>query len=148
MGEAKVIPMNGRASIDKALTKSEQRPAAAGQTQERPAGRIWMECVERPIQPHWLIQVKDERGRTVWYVRMEVTGLFPRRYGPFPSKKDALYFLNEQLDAFLDQLDCAFSRKNMIPGGSPTGLIVEDELAVTYLQQRQTPEQSKPKKGR
>jgi hypothetical protein len=154
MGQAKVIAIHGRGTADKAQTKApsssgpEQPRVAEGASRETPPGRIWMKCVERPIQPGWLIQMKDESRRTVWYVRMEVTGLFPRRYGPFSSKKGALYFLNEQLDGLLDQLDGGFSTKNMIRGESPTGLVVEDELAGTYLQQRQASGQPLRKKGR
>lgn len=154
MGQAKGIPINGPGTAGKAQTKAgpssapKQRQGAEGPSRETPPGRIWMNCVERPIQPGWLISMKDASGRTVWYVRMEVTGLFPSRYGPFTSKKDALYFLNEQLDGLLDRLDGGFSTKNMIRGGSPTGLVVEDALAGTYLQRQQAPGQPIRKKGR
>ncbi|QPD04937.1 MAG: hypothetical protein Nkreftii_002711 [Candidatus Nitrospira kreftii] len=43
---------------------------------------------------------EDELGRTGWFLRLEVTGLFPRRCGPFASREEAV----ETLDRFLSDL--------------------------------------------
>ena len=37
---------------------------------------------ERPISEEWLFQGKDELGREGWFLRIEVTGLWPRRVWP------------------------------------------------------------------
>lgn len=42
----------------------------------------------------WFVQTITERGRKVWYLRFSVTGMFPRLYGPFQSKRKATLFLD------------------------------------------------------
>jgi hypothetical protein len=37
----------------------------------------------------------DEAGRTDWYLRLSVTGLYPRRIGPYSSQEEALEVLED-----------------------------------------------------
>lgn len=60
-------------------------------TDEKPA-RIWR---EQPISEDWLFQATDERGCEGWFLRLCITGLYPRRVGPFPSKAVALAVLED-----------------------------------------------------
>lgn len=52
-------------------------------------------------QPDWFIQGKGPHGRSVWYVRLQITGLLPRRYGPFPTKAHVMMFLEDALSLLL-----------------------------------------------
>lgn len=64
-----------------------------------------IQLIETPPQPDWTIRVKDDRGQWVWYTRVEVTGLLPRRYGPFKSRGQALLFLDDLLNVMGDAID-------------------------------------------
>ncbi len=60
---------------------------------------------ERPVSEDWLFQGKDELGREGWFLRIEVTGMYSRRCGPFESQDEACGFLEdfmygEVLEAF------------------------------------------------
>ena len=59
-------------------------------------------CVhrERELSEEWLFQGTDERGCKGWFLRIEVTGMYPRRCGPFETQEDALEFL----EAFLSDV--------------------------------------------
>lgn len=63
------------------------------QTDLEPA-RTWR---EQPISEDWLFQSTDEAGRTGWFLRLSITGLYPRRVGPYRSKADAVDALEEVL---------------------------------------------------
>lgn len=52
---------------------------------------------EQELSKEWLFQGKDERGFDGWFLRLEVTGLYPRRVGPFSSQEKALECLEEFL---------------------------------------------------
>ena len=51
------------------------------------AKRTWR---ERHVSDRWLFRAQDDAGRRGWFLRFEVTGLYPRRVGPFPTRTDAL----------------------------------------------------------
>lgn len=51
------------------------------------AERTWR---ERPVSDWWLFRAQDDAGRRGWFLRFEVTGLYARRVGPFPTRTDAL----------------------------------------------------------
>ena len=60
---------------------------------------------ERPISKEWLFQGKDELGREGGFLRIEVTGLWPRRVGPFMTQAAACDFLESTLgDELLEAL--------------------------------------------
>jgi hypothetical protein len=58
------------------------------------ADRTWR---ERPVSDRWLFRAQDEAGRRGWFLRFEVTGLYARRVGPFPTRTDALACLEAML---------------------------------------------------
>lgn len=52
---------------------------------------------ERAVSEDWLFHGKDEVGREGWFVRIEVTGMYPRRYGPFATQQEACGLLEDFL---------------------------------------------------
>jgi hypothetical protein len=56
---------------------------------------------ERP-RPDWLVSGQDQWGKIVWYVRLEITGLLPRLFGPFPSRRKSLLFLDDAVGHLSD----------------------------------------------
>jgi len=54
--------------------------------------KIWR---ERPITEDLLFQGTDECGRSGWFLRLTVSGLYPRRVGPYRTKDHALKVLEE-----------------------------------------------------
>ena len=61
-------------------------------------------CIETTPQPDWVDESQDEEGRPIYYMNVRITGLWPRRYGPFESHHAALLFLEDALDPVLDTL--------------------------------------------
>lgn len=60
---------------------------------------------ERAVSEDWLFHGKDEVGREGWFVRIEVTGMYPRRYGPFAAQEDACEFLEDFLHVLVEPFD-------------------------------------------
>lgn len=60
--------------------------------------------IEVPPIGHWFQQAFDHQGKPIWFLRLQVTGLRNRRYGPFASQRKALVFLDWLLDQFGDVL--------------------------------------------
>ena len=48
--------------------------------------RIWR---ERALSEEELLHGTDEAGRTGWFLRLTLPGLYPRRIGPYPSHEAA-----------------------------------------------------------
>lgn len=63
--------------------------------------------IETEPKEEWFIKTKTERGRSVMYLRFQVTGLNSRLYGPFSTKRQALLFLDDVLDSMADGLSDA-----------------------------------------
>lgn len=61
-----------------------------------------IELIEVPPEAEWFVQATDPSGRRVWFLRFQVTGLRPRRYGPFATKHKALLFLDRFLETLGD----------------------------------------------
>ena len=59
---------------------------------------------ERAVSEDWLFHGKDEVGREGWFVRIEVTGMYPRRVGPFATQEDACELLEDFLHDLLEPL--------------------------------------------
>lgn len=73
----------------------------------RPTRRARAERItqlEMPAQVDWLVPATTPRGRRVWYCRFTVTGLFPRLYGPFASKRKAVRFLDAAISTLSESL--------------------------------------------
>lgn len=75
-----------------------------------------IELVETPPQDHWFVQGKTHRGRRVWYLRFQITGQYPRLYGPLPSKRHCLLFLDEMIGRLLEGMSEAedYCNKRMV----------------------------------
>jgi len=63
-----------------------------------------IQCIETTPQPDWVDETKDEEGHPIYYMNVRITGLWPRRYGPFESRQAAVLFLEDALDPVLDTL--------------------------------------------
>jgi len=61
---------------------------------------------ERPLSEDWLFHGKDEVGREGWFLRIEVTGLYARRCGPFKSQDEACEFLDGFLNKHIMEALC------------------------------------------
>lgn len=57
--------------------------------------------IESQPSENWFLQATDARGRLIWFLRLQITGLRTRRYGPFPTKHRAVLFL----DTVLSKID-------------------------------------------
>ncbi len=66
-----------------------------------------IEIMEVQPQQEWFRRSRDQFGRSVWFVRVHVTGLRIRRYGPFPTKHRGLLFLDHMLNEVADALSSA-----------------------------------------
>lgn len=58
--------------------------------------------LERRPEADWFVAKKTPRGGTKWYLRFTITGFFPRLFGPFPSKRKAVLFLDAAHDKLGD----------------------------------------------
>ncbi len=96
-----------------------------------------IQLIETRPKPEWFVKSKDEQGCTIWYLRMQVTGQLPRRYGPFETKHVALLFLDKALDE-LGDAQCLIESQAQDRMRRPTfryrwlPVIIEDELASQY----------------
>lgn len=64
--------------------------------------------LERRPEEDWFIAKKTPRGSTKWYLRFEITGLYPRLFGPFSTKRKALLCLegiHEAMGDFWTEVD-------------------------------------------
>lgn len=50
--------------------------------------------LERRPDEEWFVAKKTRNGRPKWYLRFMMTGIFPRLFGPFPTKRKAVIFLD------------------------------------------------------
>ena len=73
---ATVINMNGEPVIPKARKKRER-----------------ITCIEERPAPEWFVQCKGPDGQAWWFLRLSITGLKTRRYGPFATRNRAVLFL-------------------------------------------------------
>jgi len=67
-----------------------------------------IDMLERRPSKDWFVALRTARGRTKWFCRFSLTGLYPRLYGPFASKRKVLLFLDAaigEIGDFWTQLD-------------------------------------------
>lgn len=57
------------------------------ETTQEDSVRVWR---ERVLTDEELFHAEDGAGRKGWFLRLSVTGMYPRRIGPFSSKEEAL----------------------------------------------------------
>ncbi len=86
--------------------------------------------IERKPQPDWFVTAKNDFGEREWFLRFEVTGWYPRRYGPFKTKRQALLFLDTLLNECVDAVSEAMNNGRSTIHDRE---IVEDKLASVYL---------------
>ena len=75
--------------------------AVVNKSQEmKPARRIkiWR---ERPVTDDVMFKGTDECGRSGWFLRLTVSGLYPRRVGPYRTKDQAL----EAFENFITEVE-------------------------------------------
>jgi hypothetical protein len=68
--------------MERTLKIVEKKPATHTDSTQR-----W---IERSPSTRQLFRAQDDAARRGWFFRFEVTGLYPRRVGPFPTRTDAL----------------------------------------------------------
>lgn len=68
--------------------------------------------IERHPRPKWFVTSPNEAGEQEVYLNFEVTGWYPKFYGPFPNQDAALKCLNELL--------ISLAIRSMMPGWRPT----------------------------
>lgn len=61
-----------------------------------------IDLLEMPPQDDWFIEDTSQDGKKVWYVRFVITGQRPRIFGPFPSRRAGLFFLDDALNALCE----------------------------------------------
>lgn len=70
--------------------------------------------IETKPDDDWFVQTKTTRGRIVYYLRFQMTGMWPRLYGPFASKRQCLLFLDDGMNELVDGIstldDCCSQR--------------------------------------
>jgi hypothetical protein len=76
--------------------------AVKTQTPHSKAKRERISLIEVTPKEEWFVRTTTPRGRIVWYLRFEVTGMNPRLFGPFSSKRDSLLFLDDAINAMAD----------------------------------------------
>ena len=83
--------------------------------------------LDRPLDYPWLIRSVNSFGQEEWFVRVEVAGLHPRRFGPIATKEEAKEFYAQVLDDLDSLLDID------LPNKIQFGMFIEDELGSAYL---------------
>lgn len=111
--------------------------------------------IEVPPIGHWFQQAFDHQGKPIWFLRLQVTGLRNRRYGPFASQRKALVFLDYLLDQFGDALLEARNeigkfqiKESTFANRDDHYPIVEDELCEASSMYCELINQQSEKKGR
>ena len=84
--------------------------------------RTWREL---PVTEDVLFRGTDERGRSGWFVRLTVGGMFPRRIGPYRTKSEASdalenFMANVQLELFLNLMNDMKDHQVYVVEGVPT----------------------------
>jgi hypothetical protein len=77
MGDTAVLDMNGEPVTPKRKQRKE---------------RETISCIEERPRPDWFVQMKSPDGKTWWFLRVSITGLRTRIYGPFATQHRALLF--------------------------------------------------------
>lgn len=102
-------------------------------TEKKQRERI--ELIEMPPKPDWFVSTR-ERGRTVWYLRFTITGMLPRRFGPFASRHKALLALDGMIDVTMELeneiIDQAkkYGLKRRFQLQPKFGPVIEDAIAL------------------
>lgn len=95
MPTAQVVPnkVKGVGAKNLTLVKAEM-PSAKAESER-------IDLLEMLPKKEWFIRTTF-RGKVMWYVRLTITGLRPRIYGPFPTQRAGLLFLDGAIDKLAD----------------------------------------------
>jgi len=102
-----------------------------------------VELLEVAPKESWFVETMDEQGRALVFVRIHMTGLLPRRAGPFPNRQAALNALDHLLSEVCSVMDCEWSttleRYCLTRPFACHSILVqtEDELGQAYLEKSQ-----------
>ena len=79
----------------------------------KPARRakIWR---EHPVTEDVIFKGTDESGRSGWFLRLTVTGLYPRRVGPYRTKEQAIEVLEEFIAGVQVEALCALENDQTV----------------------------------
>ena len=83
--------------------------------------RTWREL---PVTEDVLFRGTDERGRSGWFLRLAVGGMYPRRVGPYRTKSEASDVLEEfmadvHLELFLNLMNDMKDQQVCVVEGVP-----------------------------
>ena len=101
--------------------------------QEPKRKREQIQWIETPPNPDWFVSTR-EHGRTVWYLRLRLTGMFPRRFGPFQNRHRAVLALDAMIGAMTngncEVCDAAEKYGMQRRFQQNWGPVIEDDLAL------------------
>ncbi len=93
-----------------------------------PAQPKYVPFRERWLDESWFVTVTNEQGQRERFLRIQVTGLYPRRLGPFKTDRDALVLLETFLNYADEGLVEAFN--GLAPG---MRVVIEDDLILQHV---------------
>jgi len=85
-------------------------------------GTTWR---ERPLTAEELFEAEDGLGARGWWLRLNVTGLYARRFGPFATRDEAEHIYETFLDLVVTEALCEAHNSLM---RAPQRCVIEDEL--------------------
>jgi hypothetical protein len=101
------------------------------------SGSANLSSFERLLSPATIVDVVDAQSARRWFVRLHITGMHPRRFGPFESRAGAETFLLDALERVLELMVEALPALAERVTGRTELPILEDELGEQYLARMQ-----------
>jgi hypothetical protein len=86
---------------------------------------------ERAPTTHQLFCGQDEAGRRGWFFRVDITGLYPRRIGPFPTRAEARECFEDLLAEII--LEPLLNLQNDLASGPRGRYAIEGVPTLTRL---------------
>ncbi len=93
-----------------------------------PAQTQYVPFRERKPDESWFVTVTNEQGQRERFLRIQVTGLYPRRFGPFKTDREALAFLELFLEDAFGALTAAFNELD-----PEMREVIEDDLFLQHV---------------
>jgi hypothetical protein len=84
---------------------------------------------ERLLSNSQLFCGRDETGRRGWFFRVDITGLYPRRVGPFPTRAEARERFEDLLAEII--LEPLLALQNDLAGGAQGRYVIEGVPTLT-----------------
>lgn len=73
------------------LIDENPNPILSGRQEENTESPMYREC---PLSEQNIFYGAEEADREGWFLRIQVTGMYPRRCGPFTTRERAVSFLD------------------------------------------------------